>query len=120
MVFKGAPVLVVDGKAGQIRGHHVGGELHPLAAQAQGLGEGQGHGGLAHPGDVLQQDVAPGQNGQQDPGQHLVLAQNGLADLGENAADDLLFCVHRTGPFLCAADHGRPRSHPPGTELCSL
>ena len=67
VVLKAPALLVVDGKSGEVGGHHIRGELHPLTAQAQGLGKGQGHGGLAHAGDVFQQNVAPGQNGQQDP-----------------------------------------------------
>lgn len=68
VVLKAPALLVVYRKSGEVGGHHIRGELHPLTAQAQGLGKGQGHGGLAHAGDVFQQNVAPGQNGQQDPG----------------------------------------------------
>ena len=70
--------LVVEGEAGEVGGHHIGGKLHPAAAQSQGLGEGGGNGGLAHAGDILQQDVATGQDGDENLDHDLVLAHHGL------------------------------------------
>jgi len=89
LVLHPARLLVVEGEARDVRRHHVGGELDPVVPEAQGLGEGQGHGGLAHAGNVLQQDVAPGQNGQQHLCQYLVLAHHGAAHLAQNGGGQL-------------------------------
>ena len=70
--------LVVEGKAGEVGGHHIGGELDAVIFQPQGLRKGDGHGGLAHTGDVLQQDMAPGQDGYEDLDHDLILAHHGL------------------------------------------
>ena len=93
LVLHGAGGLVVDGKAGDVRGHHVGGELHPVIFQAQSLGKSQCHGGLADPGDILQQNVAPGQNGQQHLGQHVVLADHRFLHFAQDL-QGLLVAVH--------------------------
>ena len=87
-----------------IRGQHIGGELDAAVAQVQHFGKGQSHGGLAHAGDVLQQDVAPGQNGGQDPQHHTVLAHHGgphlVQDLLSRSCDGGIFGLHSKSPFL--------------------
>ena len=57
LVLKIAQLLVVDGEAGDVRRHDVGGKLHAVVVQREGLGEGHGQGGLAHAGDVVEEDV---------------------------------------------------------------
>ena len=84
LILHGAGGLVVNGKTGDVRGHHVGGELHPVIFQAQSLGKGQSHGGLTYAGDVLQQDVAPGQNGKQHFGEHVIFAHHRFLYLAQN------------------------------------
>ena len=56
-------------------------ELHAAVIQRHRLGKGQGQGGFSHAGVVLQQDVAPGQNGHEHLAHHGVLPQDGLAHL---------------------------------------
>ena len=63
LVDHGPGLLLIDRIASDIRWQHVRRKLDPAIVQAQGLGKGQGHGGLAHAGNVLQQDMSPGQNG---------------------------------------------------------
>ena len=55
-------LFVVERVAYHIGRHHIGGELHSPPAQTQGTGKGQGQGGLAHAGHILQQHMASGQN----------------------------------------------------------
>ena len=86
--------LVVEGEPGEVRGHHIGGELHPVILQAQGLGEGDGQGGFAHAGDILQEQMAPGQNGQQGLHHDVVLAHHGLLYLGHHLGGKLFFQHH--------------------------
>ena len=89
-------LLIIKREAGDVGGHHVGGKLHPVVVQGQGPGEGQSHGGLAHAGDVLQENVAPGQNGQQRTGEHLVLAHDRLLHFLQNT-----YClVHAVSPHF--------------------
>ena len=84
LVLHLARVLVIEGEAGDIRRHHIRRKLHPGEAQVQRLGKGQRQGGLAHAGDILQQDMAPGQDGRQNLDQDAVLADNGLFDLPDH------------------------------------
>ena len=76
--------LLQHGVAGDIGGQHIGGKLDAVTVQTQDFGEGQRHGGLTHAGDILQQDVALGQDGAQHPNQHLVLAHHHPAQLRNN------------------------------------
>ena len=62
--------------ARNIRGEHVRRKLHPAVLKIQNPGKGQGHGGLPHTGNVLQEDVTPGQDGRQYPQQHRVLSHH--------------------------------------------
>ena len=81
-----AAVFIVDGKARDVRGQHVRRKLDTVIVQAKCFGEGHCHGGLSHTGNVLHQNVAACDHRQQHLDQHIVLADNGLADL----AHDLL------------------------------
>ena len=75
--------LVVDGDAGDVAGQQVGGELDALELASQRGGQALGQHGLADAGNVLDQDVALGDEG----GQRL-LDNRRLAD------DDLGYVVN--------------------------
>ena len=96
LVIVVAGVLVVDGEARHVRGHHVRGELHPLVVQLQGPGKGQSQRGLADAGLVLQKEVASGQHGQKRLENHIVLADNGAADFRQ----DLFRVIQSSPSFL--------------------
>ena len=91
--------LVEDGKAGDVGGHDVGGELHPVKLQVQRPREGQGQGGLSHAGDILQQNVALGQNGGQDLEEDGVLAHDDLFDFRHHVGGEIS-AVHRRNSFM--------------------
>jgi len=80
---------LVDGGADQVGGQQVAGELHSARAKAQRAGQRGGQGGLADPGDVLQQHMAAGQQGGQGKADAVLLAEQGLG----HAADDAIECV---------------------------
>ena len=84
LIFRGAPILIENREAGDVGGHHVGGELHPAIVQLQGLGEGNSQSGFAHAGLVLQQQMASGQHGEEGFQNHIVLTDNGTAYLGKH------------------------------------
>ena len=74
-----ALVLVVDGDAGDVGGQQVGRELDPRVGALHGVAERPGQHGLAGAGQVLEQQVALGdQAGQRQP-DHPVLAEQGEA-----------------------------------------
>lgn len=83
-VAKAAGGFVIHGKSRDIRGQDIGGELHTLVVKPERAGEGDGHGRLAHAGDVIDQDMAACQDGGQYTAEHIVLAQDGFACLSEN------------------------------------
>ncbi len=61
-----------DRHAAQVAGHQVGGELHPRKSQSKGARQGLRQRGLANAGDVLNQQVPPGQQAG-DAGVNLLL-----------------------------------------------
>jgi hypothetical protein len=71
-----------DVRAGDVRGHQVGGELDAVERQVEGLGEGADQERLAQPGDALEQDVAADEQGGEHAADDLRLADDDLADLG--------------------------------------
>ncbi len=72
---------VVDGVAHHVGRHHVGGELEPREAAAEGPREGQHQQGLADPRHPFEQGVAAGQEGGQHVFDHLLLADHGALHL---------------------------------------
>jgi hypothetical protein len=73
-----ARLRLIDQRADQIGGKQVGGELDPLMARMQGLGE-RGHGqGLGDPGDALDQHVTVGEQTDQQPFEHVALTDDDL------------------------------------------
>ena len=69
-----------DGKAGDVRGHDVGGELHPAELEIQRPRKGQGQGGFSYAGDIFQQNMSLGQNRRQYAEQNGVLAHDDFFD----------------------------------------
>ena len=75
---------IEHGRAGDVAGQHVGGELHASEVQVRDLGEAAGGDGLRHAGHVVEQDVAAGEQA----GQH-------ERQLGPFADDDALDLVEQ-------------------------
>ena len=98
LIFHGAGGFVVHGEAHDVRGQHVRGELDPVVFEAQGFTEGQGHGGLAHAGDILEEDVPPGQDRKQRHHQHAVLAHHRFLHFVQDA-----FGIVHIGPPASSA-----------------
>ncbi len=79
--------LLEDRGPQDITGKHVAGELDAAEIQAQAAGQHLGQGGLADPGQVLDQQVAAGkQAGERQP-DLFILAQDNLADLGHDGIE---------------------------------
>ena len=106
LVLKIAQLLVVDGEAGDVRRHDVGGKLHAVVVQREGLGEGHGQGGLAHAGDVVEEDVTLCQQGHEDLGGDVVLADHCFFDFRKDALRlGVVRVLHAFTPFLlCPRD----------------
>ncbi len=85
---------VVDRHAEHVGGQQIAGELHALEGQSQGLGDGVREGGLADPGNVLDQQMPARQQACQAQADLRVLAEDDAVDLRENGADLGLCCVH--------------------------
>ena len=76
-----AVLAVEDRHADDVRGQQVAGELNALELQPEGARDGVRQGGLAHPGKVLDQQMAAGEHaGQREP-DLAVLAEDDAADL---------------------------------------
>ena len=75
--------LVVDRRAGHVGGHQVGRELDPAEAQSGRLREGARHQRLGQAGEILDQDVAVGEQAEQDELERLTLADDRALDLVE-------------------------------------
>ena len=84
LVGERAGIPAVQGKAHDVRGQYVGGELDTAVLQAQGAAEGQRRGGLAGAGHVVQQHMAAGEDRHEDLLQHVVLTYNDLPHLVQN------------------------------------
>ena len=85
--------LVVDRGAGHVGGHQVGRELDAREADARHLREGAGHQRLRQAREVLDQDVAVGEDPEQHELERLALADDRALDLVEDvvrAAGELL------------------------------
>ena len=79
-------LLVEDADAGDVAGKQVGGELDPGEAAVDGAGERFGEERLAHAGEVLDDDVAAGQQRHDAGADDLFLAQDHRADAGGDLA----------------------------------
>ena len=76
--------LVVDRRADHVGGQQVGGELDPGEVQAEHPGERPGGQRLAEAGQVLEQDVAAGQDAGQDQFERRALADDRAFQLVEH------------------------------------
>ena len=61
MEHEGFLAALIDRHAGEIAGHQVGRELHARELQAKGARQRMGQRGLAHPRNVLDEQMPPGQ-----------------------------------------------------------
>jgi hypothetical protein len=62
------PLAVENHGADQVGGQEIRGELDPAAVQPEGLGERLGQGGLAYPGEIFNEEMAPrGHAGERQP-----------------------------------------------------
>ena len=73
---------VVDQRTGDVAGHQVGGELHPLEFQLQGGGHGPHQQRLRHSRNAFQQHVAATQQRDHQAADHALLPDDGLGELG--------------------------------------
>jgi hypothetical protein len=85
---------VEDVHPGDVAGKEVGGELDALEEAAEGPGEGLGEHRLAHPGDILDQDVATAEE-----------RNHALLDLGVLADDDRADALHQAPHHLPDGSH---------------
>src|SRR5262249_45930105 len=74
---------------------HVGGELDALEARADGAGERGGERGLAHPGHVLDENVAAGEEAHDGQPHRFRLAHEGAAHVCFEPADEVERVGHR-------------------------
>ncbi len=66
-------------RAGDVRGHQVGGELDALEAHVEHLRDRADHQGLGQPGHADQQDVAAREDRREDLLDHILLTDDDLA-----------------------------------------
>ena len=89
---------LVDGDTGEVAGHQVRGELHPRELQAEGAGQCVGQRGLAYPRNVVDQQVAAGEQAGYAVLHLIRFAHNHRVKLIANCLECLL-CIHgRTLP----------------------
>ena len=81
---EGAGVGAVDPGADEVAGHEVGRELDPAERRVERVGEGPDRQRLGQAGHALEQQVAAGQQRDEDPLQHLVLADDDAPDLEQD------------------------------------
>ena len=74
-------VRVVDQRTGDIARHQIGCELHPFGIQVKCCREGAHHQGLRDAGNPLQEHMALGQQGDEEPGDRGILSHDGLGHL---------------------------------------
>ena len=93
-----AVALVPDRRAGDVGGHQVGRELDAAEAEPAGLGERARDQRLREARHVLEQDVAVGEQAEQDQLELLALADDGALDLVDQAGAELceLAKLHQT------------------------
>ena len=93
--------LEIDhGKAGHVAGHHVGRELDAVEGAVQRFRQGAGQGRLAGAGHVLDQHMSLAKHGDQQKLDHLVLADDDLADVLFQCRNDLARIEHTTASPL--------------------
>ena len=81
-------LLVVDDRADEVGGEEIGGELDARELGVEGVAERADGERLGEAGDALDQDVAAGEQADQDALDHVGLADDDLADLGQQLVDE--------------------------------
>ena len=89
---------VDDHRAGDVAGHQVGGELHPPGVDDSAPARVRTSSVLATPGHALHQHVPAAQQGDEQPGDGGVLADDGLGDLGADGGQPLAAPRSGVGP----------------------
>ena len=96
----------VDARADQVARHQVRGELDPVEGAAEDLGGRLDRERLGQAGDALEQQVAVGEQADEQPLEHRVLAGDDALDLEQRALERLFLarrrrvrgrCVHLVG-----------------------
>ena len=97
--LEGALALVEDRRAGDVARKHVGGALHALGGGVDRLGDRPGQHGLTGAGNVLEENVAFAQDGDQGEANDLVLALEDRLDVLDDLVEVLLerLSVQRSG-----------------------
>ena len=99
--------LVEDRRAGDVGGQQVGRELHAAEAKPGRGGERARDQRLGHPGDVLEQDVAVGQQREQHELEDVALADHGALDLVEDRLGRGGDVARMRRAVIAAASRGR-------------
>ena len=81
LVFHLAGFEVDEGETGHVRGHQVRRKLDPAEGTVQGAGKSAGQRGLADAGDILDEDVAFAEEGDQRVFDRFLLADDSLTDI---------------------------------------
>ena len=89
-----AALLVVDDGADDVGGQQVGRELNALKLRGDGLANRVDGERLGEPRHALEQDVAAGQQPDQDALDHHVLADDDLVDLVKNRIDECALALN--------------------------
>ena len=85
---------VEDRRAGNVRGHQVGGELDAAELAAQHAAQGPHEERLAQARHALDEHVSVGEQGHQRPQHQFVLADVDLVDLGNQPVEEPLDAAH--------------------------
>jgi hypothetical protein len=106
---------IVDRPSQHVGREKIAGELDPAEGETEGASQGMRQGRLAHPGDVLEQDMTACQQGRQGEPDHLVLAVEDRLHLGDQLAD----AVRRGGCLRdrCRLGHRARDGGPHGTRF---
>jgi hypothetical protein len=108
--LEGAGGPVVDADAGHVGGQEVGGELDAAPAAVEAGGHRLGQAGLAHPGDVLDEQVALGDQADEGELDGLVLALHDHGDVVHDGVEGLGERLDGAGRHPWCRRHGvRPR-----------
>ena len=79
---------VVDEGANDIGGEEVGGEGDAVELEAEGVGEGLDGGGFGEAGDAFEEDVAAGDEADEEAVDEAFLADEDFGDFGAEVLDD--------------------------------
>ena len=100
---EGAAVRAVDARADQVAGDEVRGELDPAERGMEDVGERLDREGLGEAGDALEEEMAAGEEGDEHPLEHRVLADDDPPDLVEDGLGGLPGVDHVVDPVAARA-----------------